>query len=135
MLEDAGGDVSASELGEIVPADAHGFYSYDAKYLDVGGASLHVPAQLDPSLSARIRALAVDVFGALACEGLARVDFFVSGDEVFVNEVNTLPGFTDISMYPKMWEATGLPQPELMNRLIAHALARHERRKKLSFQR
>jgi D-alanine-D-alanine ligase len=135
VLQDADGHVSASEPGEIVPTGQDGFYSYDAKYLDAGGASLHVPAQLDPSLAARIGELAVKVFGVLCCEGLARVDFFVSGDEVFVNEVNTLPGFTDISMYPKMWEASGLPQSELMNILIAHALARHLRRRQLSFQR
>jgi D-alanine-D-alanine ligase len=135
VLEDADCGVSASELGEIAPAENHGFYSYDAKYTDAGGASLHVPAQLDPSLAERIRKLAVEVFGVLCCEGLARVDFFVSGGDVYVNEVNTLPGFTDISMYPKMWEATGLPQPELMNRLIAHALARHDRLRRLSFQR
>jgi len=86
-------------------------------------------------LAERIRKLAVEVFGVLCCEALARVDFFVSGDDVYVNEVNTLPGFTNISMYPKMWEATGLPQPELMDALIAHALARHDRLRKLSFQR
>ncbi|WP_316190408.1 D-alanine--D-alanine ligase family protein [Bradyrhizobium sp. SZCCHNS2096] len=135
VLEDAAGEVRASELGEIVPAGQHGFYSYEAKYTDASGASLHVPAQLDPALADRIRKLAVEVFGVLCCEGLARVDFFVSGDDVYVNEVNTLPGFTNISMYPKMWEATGLPQPELMDRLIAHALARHARLAKLSFQR
>jgi len=135
VLETADGKVSASELGEIVPAGQHGFYSYEAKYTDAGGAALHVPAQLAPSVAARIRKLAIEVFGTLCCEGLARVDFFVSGDDVYVNEVNTLPGFTDISMYPKMWEATGLPQPELMNALIAHALARHARLRKLSFKR
>jgi D-alanine-D-alanine ligase len=135
VLETANGKVSASELGEIVPAGSHGFYSYEAKYTDAAGASLHVPAQLDPALAERIRNLAVEVFGVLCCEALARVDFFVSGDDVYVNEVNTLPGFTDISMYPKMWEATGLPQGELMDALIAHALARHQRLRKLSFQR
>ncbi len=107
VLENADGKVSASELGEIVPAGQHGFYSYEAKYTDAAGASLHVPAQLDPALAERIRKLAVEVFGVLCCEGLARVDFFVSGGNVTINEVNTLPGFTDISMYPKMWEADG----------------------------
>ena len=135
VLEDADGKVGASELGEIAPAESHGFYSYEAKYTDAAGASLHVPAQLDPVLAERIRKLAVEVFGVLGCEGLARIDFFVIGDDVYVNEVNTLPGFTDISMYPKLWEATGLPQSELMNRLIAHALARHERLSKLRFHR
>jgi D-alanine-D-alanine ligase len=135
VLEHADGQVSASELGEIVPKGQHGFYSYEAKYTDASGASLHVPAQLDPALAVRIRKLAVEVFAVLCCEGLARVDFFVSGDDVYVNEVNTLPGFTDISMYPKMWEATGLLQGELMNKLIAHALARQALLSKLSFQR
>jgi D-alanine-D-alanine ligase len=135
VLEDADGNVGASELGEIAPAESHGFYSYEAKYTDAAGASLHVPAQLDPVLAERIRELAVEVFGVLGCEGMARIDFFVIGDDVYVNEVNTLPGFTDISMYPKLWEATGLPQSELMNRLIAHALARHERLSKLRFHR
>jgi D-alanine-D-alanine ligase len=135
VLEHADGEVSASELGEIIPAGSHGYYSYEAKYLDANGAALHVPAQLDPALAERIRKLAAEVFGVLCCEGLARVDFFVSGEDVYVNEVNTLPGFTNISMYPQMWEATGLPQPALMDALIAHALARHERLRKLSFQR
>jgi D-alanine-D-alanine ligase len=135
VLEHADGKVAGSELGEIVPADSHGFYSYEAKYTDANGASLHVPAQLEPALSDRIRKLAVEVFGVLCCESLARVDFFVSGDAVYVNEVNTLPGFTNISMYPKMWEATGLPQPALMDSLIAHALARHQRIRQLASQR
>ncbi|WP_316238816.1 D-alanine--D-alanine ligase family protein [Bradyrhizobium sp. SZCCHNR1015] len=135
VLEHPDGKVAASELGEIVPADSHGFYSYEAKYTDASGASLHVPAQVEPALAARIRKMATEVFGVLCCESLARVDFFVRGEEVYVNEVNTLPGFTNISMYPKMWEATGLPQPALMDRLIAHALARHARLRELASQR
>ncbi|XUM20279.1 D-alanine--D-alanine ligase family protein [Bradyrhizobium oligotrophicum S58] len=135
VLEHADGKVAASELGEIVPADSHGFYSYEAKYTDASGASLHVPAQVEPGLAQRIRRMATDVFGVLCCESLARVDFFVRGEEVYVNEVNTLPGFTNISMYPKMWEATGLPQPALMDSLIAHALARHARLRQLASQR
>ncbi|WP_315719363.1 MULTISPECIES: D-alanine--D-alanine ligase family protein [unclassified Bradyrhizobium] len=135
VLEHADGEVKASELGEIVPANSHGFYSYEAKYTDASGASLHVPAQVEPALAARIRKMAVEVFGVLCCESLARVDFFVRGEEVYVNEVNTLPGFTNISMYPKMWEATGLPQPALMDELIAHALARHAKLRQLASQR
>ena len=122
VLEHADGEVKASELGEIVPAGSHGFYSY-------------APAQVAPGLAQRIRNMATEVFGVLCCESLARVDFFVHGDEVYVNEVNTLPGFTNISMYPKMWEATGLPQPALMDALIAHALARHARLRQLASQR
>jgi len=132
VLENADGKVDASELGEIVPAGSHGFYSYEAKYTDADGASLQIPAQLDPALAERIRKLAVEVFGVLCCEGLARVSFFVSGDDVYVNEVNTLPGFTNISMYPKLWEASGLQQSDLMDKLIAHAVARHTRRRALS---
>jgi D-alanine-D-alanine ligase len=135
VLEHADGEVKASELGEIVPAGSHGFYSYEAKYTDANGASLHVPAQVEPALAARLRKMATEVFVVLCCESLARVDFFVRGEEIYVNEVNTLPGFTHISMYPKMWEATGLPQPALMDRLIEHALARHTRLKELTSQR
>ncbi|MGJ4953832.1 D-alanine--D-alanine ligase family protein [Bradyrhizobium sp. HKCCYLS20291] len=135
VLERADGEIAASELGEIVPAGSHGFYSYEAKYTDANGASLHVPAQVEPGLAQRIRKMATEVFGVLCCEGLARVDVFVRGDEVYVNEVNTLPGFTNISMYPKMWEATGLPQPALMDSLIAHALARQSRLRTLASQR
>ncbi|WP_257165387.1 D-alanine--D-alanine ligase family protein [Bradyrhizobium sp. SRS-191] len=135
VLEHANGEIKASELGEIVPADSHGFYSYEAKYTDASGASLHVPAQVEPALAARIRKMATEVFGVLCCESLARVDVFVRGEEIYVNEVNTLPGFTNISMYPKMWEATGLPQPALMDELIAHALARHARLRALASQR
>lgn len=135
VLEDASGDVRASELGEIVPNKEHGFYSYDAKYIDAGGAALVVPAQLPPDIGETIRRLAVRTFKVLCCEGMARVDFFLSGQNVFVNEANTLPGFTNISMYPKLWEASGLPQSKLMDVLIAHALARHQRSKMVSVHR
>jgi D-alanine-D-alanine ligase len=135
VLEWANGDVRASQLGEIVPAGKHGFYSYDAKYIDADGAALHVPADVPPSLAEHIRALAIRTFRVLCCEGMARVDFFLSEEEVFVNEANTLPGFTDISMFPRLWEASGLPQSELMNLLIDHALARHDGSRKLAFRR
>jgi D-alanine-D-alanine ligase len=131
VLEDASGEVRASPLGEILPANSHGFYSYDAKYIDADGALLRIPAELSAERVARIQTLAVEAFRVLSCEGMARVDFFVDPrqeDSVFVNEVNTLPGFTAISMYPKLWEAGGLPQSELMDTLIGHAFARHERR-------
>jgi D-alanine-D-alanine ligase len=127
VLEDANGNVRASELGEIVPDREHGFYSYDAKYVDAEGAILRVPADVPQVMASRIKELAIRSFGVLCCEAMARVDFFLSEERVFVNEANTLPGFTNISMYPKLWEASGLPQPELMNTLIAHALARHRR--------
>jgi len=135
VLEDARGEIRASQLGEIVPAEKHGFYSYDSKYLDADGAALMVPANVPPPLAARIRELAIETFRVLCCEGMARIDFFLSGREVFVNEANTLPGFTNISMYPKLWEASGLSQSELMNVLIGHALARHTASRALASER
>jgi D-alanine-D-alanine ligase len=132
VLEEADGTLRASELGEIVPADRHGFYSYQAKYIDADGADLRIPADLTAPQAAFCRELAIRAFRALACEGMGRVDFFLAGGEILVNEVNTLPGFTSISMYPKLWEASGLAQSGLMDKLIAHALARHERRRALS---
>jgi len=135
VLEHASGDIRASLLGEIVPAGKHGFYSYDAKYLDAAGAALQAPADVPSALADRIRELAIRTFRVLCCEGMARIDFFLSGEEIFVNEANTLPGFTDISMYPKLWEASGLPQPELMDVLIGHALARHQASSNLAFRR
>ena len=135
VLEDAAGEIKASPLGEIVPAGSHGFYSYDAKYIDADGALLRIPAELNAEQAQRMQELAVETFKVLGCEGLARVDFFVDPENessLFVNEVNTLPGFTAISMYPKLWEAGGLPQSELMEVLIGHAIARHERRNQLA---
>ncbi|MES1149524.1 MAG: D-alanine--D-alanine ligase A, partial [Bradyrhizobium guangdongense] len=135
VLEDASGEVKASELGEIVPYHKHGFYSYDAKYIDADGASLEIPARIAPDLSKTIKELAIKTFKVLCCEGMARIDFFLSGQDVFVNEANTLPGFTNISMYPKLWETSGLPQSKLMDVLIAHAIARHRRAKTVSVHR
>jgi D-alanine-D-alanine ligase len=134
VLEDSRRSVRASQLGEIVPASKHGFYSYQAKYIDAEGAALHIPAEIPSQQTHRLQELAVEVFRLLGCEGMARVDFFVQDDEVFVNEVNTLPGFTSISMYPKLWEASGLSQADLMETLIAHAFARHERRRAISVE-
>jgi D-alanine-D-alanine ligase len=135
VLEDADSVVRASQLGEIVPAGKHGFYSYDAKYIDADGAALHTPADVPPLLAGRIRELAIRTFRVLCCEGMARVDFFLGGEQVFVNEANTLPGFTNISMYPRLWEASGLPQSELMDVLIGHALARHKGSRNLAVRR
>jgi D-alanine-D-alanine ligase len=135
VLEDASGEVRASPLGEIVPAGSHGFYSYDAKYIDADGALLRIPAELRSDQVGRIQELAIETFRVLGCEGLARVDFFLDPrqeESLFVNEVNTLPGFTAISMYPKLWEAGGLPQGELMEVLLEHAIARHRRRNALA---
>lgn len=124
---------AASIPGEVVPAGRHGFYSYRAKYLDPNGARLLVPAPLPPQVAARVRRLAIRSFEALGCEGMARVDFFVKADgSVLVNELNTIPGFTDISMYPKLWEASGIPCRELVHRLIRLAFRRFARERTLS---
>lgn len=137
VLEEADGTVRASLPGEIVPAESHGFYSYDAKYIDADGAVFRIPAAMGEAQIADCQELAIEAFRLLACESMARVDFFLDAgrDRLLVNEVNTLPGFTSISMYPKLWEASGLAQPELMDKLIAHALARHARRAGLAHNR
>ncbi len=117
-------DPIASVPGEIVPS--HDFYSYEAKYLDENGAALRIPAPLPPAVAEEVRRLAVRTFLALECAGLARVDFFVTAEgRILVNEINTIPGFTKVSMYPKLWEATGIPYGELIERLIGLAIERH----------
>jgi len=119
-------DPAASLPGEIVPQ--HEFYSYDAKYIDEEGADLYVPAQLEEETRLKIQELAVKTFKVLCCEGMARVDFFLrENNEVLVNEINTLPGFTNISMYPKLWEASGIPVSVLIDKLIALAFERFRR--------
>jgi D-alanine-D-alanine ligase len=121
-------DADASVAGEIVPSRE--FYDYEAKYLD-GGSELRIPAPLDEATSTRVRGLALDAFRAIDGEGRSRVDFLMDGGTgaVFVNEINTMPGFTSISMYAKLWAATGLPYEALIDRLIALALARHADRR------
>ena len=115
----------ASVLGEVVPCNE--FYDYEAKYID-DRSELIIPAQLPEGLAQRIRALAVRAFAALDCAGMARVDFLLDREtlDVYVSEINTIPGFTSISMYPKLWEASGLPYPELIDRLISLAVERHQ---------
>jgi D-alanine-D-alanine ligase len=116
---------TASILGEIIPN--HEFYSYEAKYIDPNGATMKIPADIDGNLAGLIRKTAVQGYMALACSSLARVDFFLDKktNEFYLNEINTLPGFTSISMYPKLWEATGLKYSDLLDKLIALALERH----------
>lgn len=121
VLVDPGGAPQASRCAEIKVHGRHEFYDFEAKYLD-DAAELIVPADLDPNTEEAVRALAVRAFEALGCEGLARVDFFVRPDAILVNEVNTMPGFTPISMYPRMWAATGIDYRTLVDRLIADAL-------------
>ncbi|HXV06025.1 MAG TPA: D-alanine--D-alanine ligase family protein [Solirubrobacterales bacterium] len=115
--------VEASPPGEVI---AHGdWYDYETKYTD-GGMELRVPAQLPEPQLARVRELAVEAFEIAGCAGLARCDFFVEPDgEVLVNEINTMPGFTETSVYAKLWEAAGLPYPTLCDRLVHLALERH----------
>jgi D-alanine-D-alanine ligase len=124
----------ASVPGEIRPT--HEFYDYEDKYLD-GAADLIIPADLPDDVTAEIRRLAVEAFTILRCDGMARADFFYEPDSgrVFVNELNTIPGFTPISMYPKLWAASGLPYGELIDELVRLALERHERRSRLSTKR
>jgi D-alanine-D-alanine ligase len=124
-------DPIASEVGEIV---AHAeWYDYSAKY-DEGGMDLVVPARIPADVAERVRRIAVDSFIATECEGMARIDFFVrSDDEVVVNEINTIPGFTATSVYTKLFEASGIPYPDLLDRLIDLALERHERRSRLEY--
>jgi D-alanine-D-alanine ligase len=124
-------DPVASVVGEIV---AHAdWYDYSAKY-DEGGMDLIVPARIASEADARVRELAVDSFVATECEGMARIDFFVRPDgEVVVNEINTIPGFTATSVYAKLFEASGIVYEELLDRLIALALERHERRSRLVY--
>lgn len=122
----------ASIVGEIVPR--HEFYSYEAKYLDENGAELKIPSEnLPPEIRERARDLAIHAFQTLECKGLARVDFFLDRKtgELFLNEINTIPGFTRISMYPKLWEASGIGYAELLDELIRLALEDFERRKAL----
>jgi D-alanine-D-alanine ligase len=118
-------DPVASIAGEIVPT-GHEFYDYGSKYLDADGAQLLIPADLKPDVMEEVQRMAVAAFRAIECAGMARVDFFLREEELWVNEINTIPGFTQISMYPKLWEASGLGYPELVDRLLDLALERHE---------
>jgi D-alanine-D-alanine ligase len=125
VLEDADGTLTTSLPGEIVPTNRHAFYTYEAKYLDRDGAELKVPADLPRAVVKRVQDMSLRAFRALGCEAMARIDFFLRPDmSVVVNEVNTIPGFTNISMYPLAFAASGVPYPELVDRLIRHALAR-----------
>ncbi|MGE3077337.1 MAG: D-alanine--D-alanine ligase family protein [Dehalococcoidia bacterium] len=117
----------ASVVGEIVPD--RDFYDYDSKYDSASTTQLYIPAPITEAVSREIRDLAVRMYQVMGCEGYARVDFFLtSADKVFANEINTIPGFTSISMYPKLWEASGLPYSQLLTRILELALARHDRR-------
>lgn len=125
-------DPIASVPGEIVVDHPDGFYSYAAKYIDEHGATTRIPADLTTAEASAVQLLALRTFRTLEASGLSRIDFFMDKHRsLYVNEINTLPGFTSISMYPKLWEASGIPPRELVSRLIDLALARTERRRRL----
>jgi D-alanine-D-alanine ligase len=115
----------ASDPGEIVLRKGEGWYDYEAKYAE-GGMELVVPARISDAARERLRELAVTAFRLASCSGLARADFFVDGDEVLLNELNTMPGFTPTSVYAKLWESSGVPYPELVDRLVRIAVERFE---------
>jgi D-alanine-D-alanine ligase len=127
-------DPRASVPGEIV--SSHEFYDYEDKYLD-GTCELVIPAPLSEDETAKVRDLACRAYRAMRCEGMARVDFFFEegGRGFLVNELNTIPGFTPGSMYPKLWEATGLAYPDLIDELVRLAVERHDRRSRFSTKR
>jgi D-alanine-D-alanine ligase len=124
-------DPQASIPGEIIPLRE--FYDYEAKYMDANGSRLEIPAVLTAEQAEEVRRMSIEAFRACDLSGLARVDFLMSRDtgEIFLNEVNTLPGFTTISMYPKLWDASGLRYPDLLDRLITLARERHRERQQL----
>jgi D-alanine-D-alanine ligase len=123
-------DPEASVPGEIIPSGE--FYDYQAKYVSDDSRSV-IPAPIDPALAADVRAMAIAAFKAIDGAGMARVDFLLDGDShtLYLNELNTIPGFTTISMYSKMWEASGLPYAQLLDRLIALAIERHGEKQQL----
>ena len=123
-------DPQTSLPGEVIPSRE--FYDYEAKYLDDGSKTI-IPADLPPRVADEVRRLSVAAFQAIDCAGMARVDFLLSRDSeaIVLNEVNTIPGFTTISMYSKMWEASGVSYPSLIDRLVELALERHAEKQRL----
>ena len=123
-------DPQVSVPGEVIPSRE--FYDYEAKYLDDDSRTI-IPAELPAKTTAEVKRLAIEVFRAVDCAGMARVDFLMDGatGKLYVNEINTIPGFTTISMYSKMWAASGVPYPELLDRLIALARERHAEKQQI----
>ncbi|HEX3684942.1 MAG TPA: D-alanine--D-alanine ligase family protein [Bryobacteraceae bacterium] len=120
----------ASVPGEVIVESE--FYSYDAKYVDADASRLEIPANLNSSTTQAIQRLAIETFNALCCEGMARVDFFLcETGTILVNEINTIPGFTDISMFPKLWESSGIPLSQILEKLINFAMQRFQREQSL----
>ena len=127
-------EVMASCVGEIITRDK--FYSYESKYIDADATELKIPADISANQTARIQATAIQVYQLLGCSGLARVDMFLTPDNtIFINEINTLPGFTNISMYPKLWEHSGISQQSLVTTLIKLAIERFQQKHKLKVTR
>lgn len=124
-------DPKASALGEVI--SRHEFYSYESKYIDPDGAELVIPASIDQGTSDRIRSAAVQGYRALCCSGMARVDFFLDKktEQFYLNEINTIPGFTSISMYPKLWAYSGMEYSKLIDALIELAIERHRARMRI----
>lgn len=134
---EAGKEPLVSIVGEITPDTKHGFYSYEAKYLDENGAELVVPARIDDVVKEKTRAIARKLFQVLECEGMARIDLFYDkkSGEIYFNEINTIPGFTQISMYPRLMEASGISYKDLLSHLIQLALNRFQTKSHLTCQR
>jgi D-alanine-D-alanine ligase len=123
---------NASICGEVITSKQHSFYSYEAKYIDENGASLEIPVKLPKSVQNKIQKLAIKTFQVLECEGLSRVDFFLlKNGKILVNEINTIPGFTNISMYPQLWNRSGISYSKLIDKLILFAIERFKREQKL----
>jgi D-alanine-D-alanine ligase len=122
------GEVKASPVGEVVTnQESHTFYDYAAKYTDSNGSVTVIPAEIDDVTQDKIRKIAIQTYQALCCEGMSRVDVFLTPEgDIYVNEVNTLPGFTDISMYPKLWGAAGISYSDVISQLLQLALDRHQ---------
>jgi D-alanine-D-alanine ligase len=123
VLQDATGEILISVPGEILIDKKFEFYDFDAKYID-GSTKLVIPAEVSPDLAREMQEMAREAFIAMQCEGLARVDFFLTPDGPMLNEINTMPGFTSGSMYPLLWAASGIDYKTLITLLIEEALAR-----------
>lgn len=120
----------ATVPGEVI--SSHDFYSYEAKYIDENGAQLTIPAEIPNEIAAKIQDLAIKTFATLSCEGLGRIDFFLQTDgRIIINEINTMPGFTKISMYPKLWEKSGISYTDLIDKLIQLAIERFDKEQQL----
>jgi D-alanine-D-alanine ligase len=131
---DYGADPIVSVAGEIRPQNGHEFYSYASKYLDDDGAAIIIPADISKAVQAELNIAAKQIFAVLECEGMARVDLFLEKgtNRIYFNEINSIPGFTQISMYPKLMMASGFTYTNLLTHLVELAIDRHTRKSELS---